>query len=152
MKYIYRSCNFDKILYRSYNFDEESYRSYNFDEESYRSYNFDEESYRSYNFYKIFIEVITSISMLTSIRHIQWLSKLTNHLRKEKCSIFIVPTKGARDVKLSLCCRALLVVCLVSVSIKSFLSFIFLFRKNKKVRNFFASKLTNQNTKTIFQM
>ena len=84
--------------------------------------------------------------------YIQWLSKLTNHLRKEKCSIFIVPTKGARDVKLSLCCRALLVVCLVSVSIKSFLSFIFLFRKNKKVRNFFASKLTNQNTKTIFQM
>ena len=76
--------------------------------------------------------------------HIQWLSKLTNHLRKEKCSIFIFPTKGVRDVKLSLCCRALLVVCLVSVSIKSFLSFIFLFRKNKKVRNFFASKLTNQ--------
>ena len=76
--------------------------------------------------------------------YIQWLSKLTNHLRKEKCSIFIFPTKGVRDVKLSLCCRALLVVCLVSVSIKGFLSFIFLFRKNKKVRNFFASKLTNQ--------
>ena len=67
---ICRSDHFDDSFYRSCNFDDLSYRSYNFDDPSCRSSNFDGKICRSFNFDKIFVEVITSIKVVTSIRHI----------------------------------------------------------------------------------
>ena len=66
---ICRSDHFDDSFYRSCNFDDLSYRSYNFDDPSCRSSNFDGKICRSFNFDKIFVEVITSIKVVTSIRH-----------------------------------------------------------------------------------
>ena len=63
-------CNFGKICVPKSNFDKLYCRSYNFDDYLCQSYNFGNTTRRSYNFDKIFAEVITSATGVTSARHI----------------------------------------------------------------------------------